>query len=87
MAKVDGSKLTEEAIEAAWKDLGNGTKVKEKLTKQMDEKLDSLVAAAKAGNWKAQLEEAIVQMITHNTISMYRYCRGRFLQYSRFCMG
>jgi len=55
-----------EEIKEAWKDLKNGTKVKAKLTEKMDEKLDGLVAAAKAGNWKTQLEEAIVQMITYN---------------------
>ncbi len=66
MSKVDGKKLTADAITEAWHDLGNGTKVKDKLTKKMDEKLENLVTAAKAGNWKAQLEEAIVQMITYN---------------------
>ena len=66
MAKVDGKQLTENAVEEAWKDLQNGTKVKAKLTEKMDEKLDSLISAAKAGNWKHQLEEAIVQMITYN---------------------
>lgn len=63
---IDSKKLTEEAIEEAWKELGNGTKVKAKLTQKMDDKLDKLVEAAKAGNWKHQLEEAIVQMITYN---------------------
>jgi len=66
MAKVDGKKLTAQAVEEAWKDLKNGTKVKAKLTEKMDEKLDKLIADAKAGNWKNQLEEAIVQMITYN---------------------
>lgn len=59
-------KLTDEAIEEAWRDLGNGTKAKAKMTKKMDEKLEGLVQDAKAGNWKSQLEEAIVQMITYN---------------------
>jgi len=66
MSKIDAKKLTAEAIEEAWHDLGNGTKVKEKMTKKMDEKLDGLVKAAKSGNWKNELEEAIVQMITYN---------------------
>jgi predicted metal-dependent peptidase len=71
--EFDLSPLTEasisEAINAAkekWNDLGNGLKVKAKITDKMDEKLSSLVADSKTGNWKRHLEEAIVQMITYN---------------------
>lgn len=69
----DPSKLTEEAVneaikevESKWHDMGNGVKIKEKLTEKMQDKLAGLVTAAKAGNWKNELEEAIVQMITYN---------------------
>jgi predicted metal-dependent peptidase len=71
--EFDVSTLTEQAIAEAlaevqskWHDLGNGIKAKSKLTDKMEEKLTSLVSAAKSGNWKQQLEEAIVQMITYN---------------------
>ena len=71
--EFDPAKLTEDAVNEAikeveekWHDMGNGVKVKEKLTGKMEDKLADLVTAAKAGNWKAQLEEAIVQMITYN---------------------
>ena len=66
MVKLEGKQSTQDTIKEAWKDLKNGTKVKAKLTKKMDEKLDTLIDEAKAGNWKSKLEEAIVQMITYN---------------------
>jgi predicted metal-dependent peptidase len=71
--EFDPAKLTEEAVNEAikeveekWHDMGNGVKIKEKLSEKMEDKLAGLVSAAKAGDWKAQLEEAIVQMITYN---------------------
>jgi len=71
--EFDLSPLTEETISTAiaeakekWNDIGNGVKVKAKITEQMDNKLIKLVAELKSGNWKKQLEEALVQMITYN---------------------
>lgn len=71
--EFDPKKLTEEAVNEAikeveekWHDLGTGIKVKEKLTDKMEDKLNDLVDKSKAGNWKNELEEAIVQMITYN---------------------
>lgn len=71
--EFDPAKLTAEAVNEAlkeveekWHSLGNGIQTKAKVEQKMEEKLASLVEQAKAGNWKKQLEESIVQMITYN---------------------
>jgi len=69
MSSKETKKSRKEKIVDAWKDLKNGTKVKAKMTERIEEKLDDLIALAKDGNWKKQLEEAIVQMITYNNNS------------------
>ncbi len=70
---LDTSTLTRESVttainevQAEWHSLGNGIKTKARIEEKMQEKLANLVEAAKAGNWKQQLEEAIIQMITYN---------------------
>jgi len=55
-----------EEIDEKWHDLGNGAKVKVKMTNEMIGKLAQLVEDAKAGNWKRKLEESIIQMILNH---------------------
>lgn len=85
--EFDLEKVTEEIIAESiqeakekWNELGNGVKVKAKITNVMDEKLTRLVSEAKSGNWKKHLEEAIVQMITYN----YSSADASLLWYGNF---